>query len=237
MSRRAPVALAAGSVVSGLLAYVLFALVTRGLGAEAAAPVSVLWTTWAFAAAALTFPLQHWITRSLVAGRGGDVGAAATRVAVLVTAVALALGLLAWLLRERLFHRDDAWFPLLVVLVTLGSAAVGVVRGSLAGRGRFSAVAWSLVAENALRCVLVAALLLADVRDPELHGLALAAGGLVAVWPSAWLRPVGLGRDRVARRRVPSRSSVPRPAASSSRRSCSPADRCCWRCWAARRSR
>ena len=67
-SRRAPVVLAAGSVVSGLLAYVLFALVTRGLGAEVAAPVSVLWTLWTFAAAALTFPLQHWITRSVVAG-------------------------------------------------------------------------------------------------------------------------------------------------------------------------
>ena len=54
MTRRAPAVLAAGSVVSGLLAYVLFALVTRGLGAEVAAPVSVLWTQWTFAAAAVT---------------------------------------------------------------------------------------------------------------------------------------------------------------------------------------
>ena len=186
MTRRAPAVLAAGSVVSGLLAYVLFALVTRGLGAAAAAPVSVLWTTWAFAAAALTFPLQHWITRSLVAGREGDVRAAAGRVAVVVVAVALALGLGSWLLREQLFRRDDPWFPVLVVLVTLGCAAVGVVRGGLAGRRRFTAVAVSLVAENALRCVLVGALLLADVHEPVLHGLALVAGGLVAVWPSGW---------------------------------------------------
>lgn len=185
-SRRAPAVLAAGSVVSGLLAYVLFALFTRGLGAEAAAPVSVLWTQWTFAAAALTFPLQHWITRSIVAGHEGDVRSAAARVAGLAVAVALALGFAAWLMRERLFHRDDAWFPVLVVLVTLATAAVGVVRGGLAGRGRFVAVAWSLVAENALRCVLVAVLLLAGIHHPELHGLALVAGGLVAVWPSAW---------------------------------------------------
>jgi O-antigen/teichoic acid export membrane protein len=185
-SQRAPAALAAGSVASGLLAYVLFALVTRGLGAEAAAPVSVLWTQWAFAGAAFTFPLQHWITRSVVAGREGDVRRAAGRVAGLVVAAALALGLLAWLLRDRLFHRDDAWFPVLVVLVTLGSAAVGVVRGGLAGRGRFAAVAWSLVAENALRCLLVGGLLLAGEHDPVVHGLALVAGGLVALWPSAW---------------------------------------------------
>ena len=185
-SRRAPAALAAGSVLSGVLAYVLFALVTRGLGAEAAAPVSVLWTSWAFAAAGLTFPLQHWITRSIVAGHEGDVRGAAPQVGGVVVAVSLGLGLAAWLLRDRLFHRDDAWFPVLVVLVVLSSAAVGVVRGGLAGRGRFAAVAASLVAENALRCLLVAVLLLADVHDPELHGLALAAGGLVALWPSAW---------------------------------------------------
>ncbi len=185
-SRRAPVALAAGSIVTGLLAYVLFALFTRGLGAEAAAPVSVLWTQWTFAAAALTFPLQHWITRSIVAGHEGDVRRAAPGVAGVVVVVALVLGGVAWSLRERLFHSDDAWFPVLVVLVTLGTAAVGVVRGALAGRGRFSAVAVSLVAENALRCVLVAALLVAGVHAPEVHGLALVAGGLVAVWPSAW---------------------------------------------------
>ena len=96
------------------------------------------------------------------------------------------VGVVTWLLRERLFHRDDAWFPVLVVLVTLGSAAVGVLRGTLGGRGRFVAVGVSLVAENGLRCLTVVALLLAGVRDPELHGLALAAGGLIALWPSGW---------------------------------------------------
>lgn len=183
---RATAALAIGSVVSGLLAYALFALITRGLGAATAAPVSVLWTQWAFAGAAFTFPLQHWITRSVSAGHEGDVRRAAGRVSALVVAAAVALGGLAWLLRHQLFHRDDAWFPLMVVLVTLGSAAVGVVRGGLGGGGRFEAVAWSLVAENGLRCVLVAALLLAGVHDPVAHGLCLVAGSLVVVlWPSA----------------------------------------------------
>jgi O-antigen/teichoic acid export membrane protein len=173
-------------VVSGVLAYVLFALVTRGLGAVTAAPVSVLWTVWALAGAAFTFPLQHWITRCLTAGREGEVRGSAGRVGAVVAGVALAAGLLSWIAGERLFGREDAAFPVLVVLVVLGSAAVGVLRGALAGRGRMAAVAWSLVAENALRCVLVGALLLADVHDPVAHGLCLVAGSLVALWPGAW---------------------------------------------------
>ena len=184
--RRASLQLAAGSVLSGVLAYVLFALVTRGLGADAAAPVSVLWTVWALAGAAFTFPLQHWVTRCLTAGRAGDVRSSAGRVGAVVATASLVAGGLAWVFRERLFHRDDAWFPALVVLVVLGSAAVGVLRGGLAGRGRMTAVAWSLVAENALRCVLVALLLLAQVHDPVAHGLCLVAGSLVALWPGAW---------------------------------------------------
>lgn len=196
-ARRTAVALAAGSVVSGLLAYVLFALVTRGLGAVGAAPVSVLWTHWAFAGAAFTFPLQHWITRSIVAGHEGDVRRSAVRVSALVVAAALVLGALAWLLRQRLFGRDDGWFPVMVVLVTLGSAAIGVVRGTLAGRGRFEAVAWSLVAENAVRCLLVGALLLVGVEDPVAHGLCLVAGSVVALWPTAWrFSGVGAGTSR-----------------------------------------
>ena len=183
---RGSAALALGSVASGLLAYVLFVLVTRGLGATAAAPVTVLWTVWAFTGAALTFPLQHWVTRSVGAGLEGDVRRAASRVAVLVVVAALVLGGVAWLLRDRLFHRDDTWFPAFVVLMTLGSAAVGVARGGLGGRGRFAAVAWSLVAENGLRCLLVAALLLAGVHDPVAHGLCLVAGSVVASWRAAW---------------------------------------------------
>ena len=54
-------ALAVGSATSGLLAYVFFAIVTRALGSEGAAPLSVLWAYWSFAGAALTIPIQHWI--------------------------------------------------------------------------------------------------------------------------------------------------------------------------------
>lgn len=194
---RASTALASGSAVSGVLAYVFFALVTRALGAEDAAPVSVLWTYWSFAAAFLTFPVQHWIVRSTVA-RGSEGGVRAVRVplALTVLGITVAAGLVTWVLRERLFYREDALFPLLVAAVTVGSAFVGLVRGVLTARNRLVAVAWALVLENATRCVAAVGLMLLAVRSAAAYGLALVAGQLVGfLWPSA-LRLRGDGSDR-----------------------------------------
>jgi len=190
-------ALASGSVLSGLLAYVFFALSTRALGAAGAAPVSVLWTYWSFAAAALTFPLQHWITRSVAAHDGeAAVHHALPRVAMLVVVASGAAGLLAWMARDALFHRDDAWFPLLVGCVTLGSGLIGVVRGGLSARHRFRGVASVLVAENASRCVAAAVLMIAHVRASLGYGICLAAGSLVGLlWPSSFRFATHRGRS------------------------------------------
>ncbi len=169
-----------------MLAYVFFALVTRALGAEAAAPVAVLWTYWSFAAAALTFPLQHWAVRAVVAA-GGEmpVRRALPSIAGLTLLVALLAGTATWLIRDDLFHRDGWGFPLLVVVVTMGSAFVGIVRGILTVRDRLTSVGLLLAAENAVRCLLATVLIASDVTESRYYGLALAAGALVGfAWPS-----------------------------------------------------
>ncbi len=185
---RNPTALAAGSLTSGVLAYVFFALSTRALGAEAAAPVSVLWTYWSFAAAALTFPLQHWIARSVTAHAGeGSVHDAMGRVVVLITAAALLVGALSWLGRDQLFHRNDLWFPLLVVVVTLGSGFIGVVRGGLAARRQFGSLALTMVGDNALRCAAGVVLVVADVESSLAFGVCLAGGAVIGLlWPRSF---------------------------------------------------
>jgi O-antigen/teichoic acid export membrane protein len=177
--------LAIGSVLNGLLAYVFFATVTRALGAEAAAPVSVLWAYWSFAAAALAFPLQHWAARSVTA-TGGDHGVRRSlpAVATAVLTIGPLVGLAAWLARDPLFHRGDAWFPLLVCLATIGSALTGLVRGMLQAHERFGAVALALVMENLVRCVVSLGLALAGNDDPAAYGWALVAGYVTAaIWP------------------------------------------------------
>ena len=112
--------LAIGSALNGLLAYVFFATVTRALGAEAAAPVSVLWAYWSFAAAALAFPLQHWAARSVTAtGSEHAVRRSLPAVGAAVVTLGPVIGVLAWLVRDPLFHRGDAWFPVLVAFFVL----------------------------------------------------------------------------------------------------------------------
>jgi len=192
-------ALAVGSVVSGLLAYVFFAMVTRALGPTPAAPVSVLWAWWSFAGAALTFPLQHWITRSVTVHEGERaVRRALGGVVLIVVLVGVVAGLGSWLARDLLFHRSDAAFPLLVVAVALGSGAMGVVRGLLAARRRFPALGAALVAENALRCVAALALMVAGVEDPVTYGVSLVAGYVaIGFWPSTF-RIADTGGDQQA---------------------------------------
>jgi O-antigen/teichoic acid export membrane protein len=186
--RRPHSVLGLGAALSGVLAYVFFSLVTHALGPVAAAPVSVLWAYWSFAGAALTFPLQHWIARSVPAHEGErSVREALGAVAGASLVIALAAGGASWLARDLLFDTSGPWFPLLVAGVTLGSAVMGVVRGVLTARRRFAAVGAGLVAENAVRCVAAVVLMLAGVSDPVAFGLCLLAGyAAVLAWPSSF---------------------------------------------------
>ena len=184
--KRDTAALAVGSAVSGILAYVVFAITTRTLGPVEAAPVTVLWTYWSFSSAALTFPLQHWIASTVALHGEGAVRRTLPRLSLVVAATSVAIAALAWVGREQLFNREDIWFPAMVALVTVGSALVGVARGGLTAQERFASVGWSFVAENGVRCVAAGALALAGSDSAVAYGLCLLAGHLTAfVWPAA----------------------------------------------------
>ena len=177
-------ALLAGSVVNGLAAYGFIALGTRLLTPEGFAPVAIVWVFWAFSAALLTFPIQHWVIRQMALdGHSGGVRAAAGRVALLTAIVAVAEGAVALAARRSLFG-DDSWvWPACVAGVAAGAGLLGGVRGMLAGSGRYHAAAVAIGGENLVRLA-VAGVLLAVDRDPRLAAAALVCGPVIALaWP------------------------------------------------------
>lgn len=179
--------LALASLLSGGAAYVFVVTGTRSVGAEAFAPVSILWTVWAAAAAVLTFPVQHWVIRSITA-EGSESGArgALRQIGLLTVALSAVTGLLAWLLGEPLFGSRQVIYPLLASAIPLGSVLMGLNRGVLAGRRRYGAAAVAITAENGIRAV--AAIALAAVgAGPDAFGVALIGGfGVAVAFPSSF---------------------------------------------------
>lgn len=175
-------ALAVGTITNGVLAYIFFALVTRDLGAAAAAPISILWTYWSAAGAVLTFPLQHWTIRTLAAEGEAGVARAMRRLWAGTALASIGSGLAAYAARDILFGSDGASLPLLVAAVTAGSCLMGMIRGGLAGRRRFVATAAAMVAENAVRLAAAVAVAVAGWGVVP-YGVALAVGPLIGfVW-------------------------------------------------------
>jgi O-antigen/teichoic acid export membrane protein len=177
--------LASGSVANGLLAYVFFALATQSLGADRAAPVAVLWSYWALAAAVLTLAVQHWVIRTLAHdGHGATVAASLPRIVVGGGVLSVVAGLVAFAFRQTLFDLDGLAFPAMVAAVTAGSLFTGLVRGALAGRERYRPTAASLAGENLVR-VLAAIPVAVFGGGAEAFGVALLIGPLVGL---VWLR-------------------------------------------------
>lgn len=208
---RTSAVLAGSSLAAGVLAYVLFALLTRHLGPTDAAPVSILWTYWGLSAAAVTFPVQHWLAQSAAAHGGFRAARHAPPGLVVVLVVASTLsGLVAWLLRETLFGRADAAFPALVALMTAGAFVMGVSRGLLTARRRFTALGASLLGEQVARVVPTAVLAAAGVQNAAWFGLVIVAASFVTLlWPPALRMP------RSARSTVPASVSALGAAASA----------------------
>jgi hypothetical protein len=185
--RRESGALLAGSIVNGIGAYAFIAVGTRAVGADGFAPVAVLWAFWALSAAVLTFPVQHWVIRQMeVDGGPAGVVAARGRIVAWIVGVTGGLMLVAAVFRADLFGDGASWlWPALVAGTAAGSGYLGVLRGVLAGSGRFHAAALVIGGENVVR--VAAALVLMTVRsDAGLLGVALLTGPLIGLlWPAA----------------------------------------------------
>lgn len=182
-------ALALGSIVSGLFAYVFFAITTRALGPVVAAPISVLWTFWGFLAAALTLPVQHWIIHVTESGGGeSSVRAELPRLWSATSVLACFLTVVTWALGEQLFETRGIVFPVLIGAVTLGACWSGVIRGVLSAKRRFVATSLAIVGENGVRLALGLVVGLTG-QGAAMFGVALIAGPLIGL---VWTRDMRL---------------------------------------------
>lgn len=179
-------ALTLGSIVAGLFAYLFIAVGTREYGAASFAGVAQLWTIWFFSASVLTFPIQHWVIQRLrTDGHGGAVRAAIGRLAAVALGLAGAVTLISYAVRSDLFGQSGLVYPLAAGAITAGAAAIGLLRGGLAGRSRFVAAACALGSENLLR-LLAGLVVIAVGGGISLYAASIVAGLLVVLgWPGA----------------------------------------------------
>jgi O-antigen/teichoic acid export membrane protein len=180
-------ALLVGTGINGLAAYAFIIIGTRAIGADAFAPVSLLWTIWSVAVAVLTFPVQHWIISTIRADGAEDEVAGLRRSLVLVS---LGLGALVFVVtavgRTTLFDDGGLAYPLIAGLLVPGSVAAGFMRGVQVGRDQLLAAAVGLAGENLLRVVLAGAVV-AIGGGPVAFAAALLAGfGIVFAYPGCF---------------------------------------------------
>jgi O-antigen/teichoic acid export membrane protein len=174
-----------GSLVAALLAYAFQIVGGRALGAEAFAPIGVLWTVQFLAIQVLYQPLEHLVNREVSNRRAPG----AARVAAFgVTAGVLAAVVLG---STGELYVDHALYVPLAGLLVSGYALFGYVRGHLAGQGRFRAFGLVTASEATLR--LAAALALVWAGGARGLAVAMVLAPLVAAF---WLRRSGLPSTR-----------------------------------------
>ena len=157
-----------GGTVVSIVTVLLFQVVAgRSLGAEAFAPIGVVWTVSFMVYTVFMIPVEQFITRRLALAHGNAEALAPNRVLLMsVIGVAIAIGVgfvLATV--DRLFAGITAFVVLaLALLVTRALLAVG--RGFLAGRRRFTAYGGTLAAEGLV--LLIAAAVVAAIHPTTL---------------------------------------------------------------------
>ncbi|HET9051022.1 MAG TPA: hypothetical protein VFO60_04920 [Candidatus Dormibacteraeota bacterium] len=177
-------------VAQGISLYAYLAIVSRALGPALYSPLSALWALVFVAAPGLFLPLEQETGRALAARRVRGVGGGP----VVVRAGTVGAGLVGALIvvavagngpiTDRLFDGDGLLLVGLVVAIVCYSSYY-LLRGSLAGNGRFGGYATLLGIESSVRVVVTLALAVAGVKTAWIFSLgiglpcAVAAGVMV----------------------------------------------------------
>ena len=178
------VAVGGGLVVNGLAAYTFITLASRDLGAEAYTPVGLLWALSFLLGPGFFQPLEQETAR-VIAGRSANGLRSVVRpAAILGGSLALALSVVAmvvapWIVDSLFAGHGILFVALLLVLVGLGTGHL--VRGVLAGLGRFGGYARYFIGDGIGRLLLVGIGSLVLTDDVAVYGLAVGGAPFLEV--------------------------------------------------------
>lgn len=179
-----PLAMGIGLGINGLAAYIFLAAAGRALGAEDSGQVSVLWASLYLAGTGLFLPVEQELSRSISArrARGQSYGALVAQVSklagVLFLAVAAVVLALSPVLADALF-RGSLGFVLALVYGIAGVGLSFVVRGLLAGSGRYYGYASFFVVDAAMKALPALALVLTGVASPMAFAIVVTSSAFV----------------------------------------------------------
>jgi O-antigen/teichoic acid export membrane protein len=171
-----------GVLVAGVGAYLFQVLGTRTLGEEAFAPIGAIWTIQYLVFSIFLHSVEVYATREVAIGRSERLRLG-TRLWPVIGAVAIALSAAAWLVRDRLLYGLGDLAAVLGFIV-LSFGAFVLVRGRLAGAGRFKAYGLVSASESCVR-LLFASVVAVGAPSTRAFAWSLPIGGFVAAawWP------------------------------------------------------
>ena len=184
-----------GGLIGAIGAYIFQVYGGRAIGAEAFAPIGVLWTVFFILATVLLVPVEQYVTREVAAGRKAiphDLWPAMITAGIGATVG----GAFVWATLDRFF--GGSWqYIAQIVLLMFGYSLLMVGKGVLAGRRRFAGVGWILVLETTARLLAgIVAVRLAS--NAESLGWAMVLGGFAVVGMRWWRHDTGESRARAA---------------------------------------
>jgi len=177
------VAVGGGLVVNGLAAYAFITLASRDLGPEDYTPVGLLWALSFLLGPGFFQPLEQEVARIVAARSGGRIGPVVRTAGCIGACMVGLLAIVALVLGGRIRHDLFDGHGLLVVgllLVLVGLGIGHLVRGVLAGLGRFGGYARYFIGDGVGRLVMVL-VLVGTVGGVGAYGLAVGLAPFIGV--------------------------------------------------------
>ncbi len=177
------VAVGGGLMVNGLAAYAFITLASRALGPEDYTPVGLLWALSFLLGPGFFQPLEQEVARIIAARSGGSIGPVVRTAGCIGAGMVGLLVILALVLGGRIRHDLFDGHGLLVVgllLVLVGLGIGHLVRGVLAGLGRFGGYARYFIGDGLGRLIMVL-VLVTTVGGVGAYGLAVGIAPFIGV--------------------------------------------------------